>query len=276
MRSRSQTNPAGSSMSKKLICFDLDGTLLDDQKLIHPIDREILVNYRDILFIPTTGRSRISVRQMFARNGIFADGVIPFPMVLQNGSVIYQANEQLFAYFPYSSEIQNELIRIARGFSQVTFLFLDVNEIHVLGGNEFGKMGVNELDFITVPFSMQSKYCQFSKLMCISDNSSILEKLNNAFACLPVEIAYSMPTILEITPHGVNKGSGLRLLLNALKLNDCLIFAAGDADNDLSILNMAHRSFAPLTSPSHIRAQVHHVIDTRVSGLLDPLIKYSQ
>lgn len=82
-------------MSKPIICFDLDGTLFDSQGRIHTRDLSILTSESVFNFIIATGRSLQSVRAVFTKNGLFTDVRIPFPLVLQNGSVIYKHNEKL-------------------------------------------------------------------------------------------------------------------------------------------------------------------------------------
>jgi len=256
-----------------ILCFDLDGTLLDPHGRIHPSDLDLLANPgTPALFIPATGRSLESVRRTFNRNGLFVRQRITFPMILQNGSILIEGGEHLVAYYPFESHIQEALIALANNFPQVTFLFLGLEEIHLLHPSSFGITESQRFEFEVHPMHPGS-YTPFSKLMCLSKKLEHLAEVRLAFEELQVELALSMPTSLEITPQGVNKGKGLVVLREKLGLNFSPIYVAGDGENDLPLLSLADYSFTPDTAPEDIKEKVSEILEVRENGLLKPMLQ---
>ncbi len=76
-----------------------------------------------------------------------------------------------------------------------------------------------------------------------------------------------------MNPIGIDKGTGLRELLASMHLENVTIYAAGDGENDLPLFNLAHRSFAPSTSPKAIMDRATQVIDLASHGLLSVILQ---
>ena len=261
-------------MNMPIICFDIDGTLLDDRGNIHPNDVSLLTAPRPpALFIPTTGRPLESIRRTFAKNKVYAGEQIPLPMVLQNGSLLFAGNEVLLAYYPFEPALQKELISLSMRFKDVTFLFLSASDIYVLWPNPFGMKSANRFEFTTRNLSDCDGNCQMSKIMCISESRPVLNTLARSVNAFPVESAFSLSTVLEITPKNVNKGMGLTKLLEALHEEDQPIYAAGDGENDLPLFQLAKQSFALTHALENIRTMASQVIDVSREGLLSPILK---
>ena len=119
-------------MPSPVLIFDLDGTLLDEERRIHPRDREILLSRRDLILIPATGRTLDSVRGSFEENGLWADVPIPLPLITQNGSLNYLPGEVEQSFFPFDDDLLKELITFTRRFPQIPALLMSRNEIHTL------------------------------------------------------------------------------------------------------------------------------------------------
>jgi Cof subfamily protein (haloacid dehalogenase superfamily) len=260
-------------MSNPIICFDLDGTLFDSQGRIHLRDHAILTSESEINFIIATGRSLQSVRAMFSKNALFTDVLIPFPLVLQNGSVIYKHNEKLAGYFPFSSDTQHKLIDIIQNFPQISFYLFDVKETHLLWPTAFGLNSAERFAMQSRPYKNDCSNYNFSKIMCVSEDKNLLQKLSQILQDLEVEISFSMETLLEITPQGIDKGTGLGQLLSLLNKTTVNLFVAGDGENDLPIFDTAQYSFAPANSPEPVRVCADDIIDTSKRGLLTPMLE---
>lgn len=261
-------------MSLPIICFDMDGTLLDDHGLIHPNDVALLCSPEPrAIFIPSTGRPTASVRCAFTRSGLFPDRRIPVNMVLQNGALLMARDEVPLAFDALEAGIQRELLALAMRFPEVTFLFLSSSEIYMLWPNSFGVKLAASFDFALRPLSEADGSLSFSKIMCMSNSPAVLDAIHAAVASWPVESALSMPTILEITNYNINKGNGVKRLLQEIGMSGQPIYAAGDWGNDLPLFRIAAASFAPSTAPDKIKAAASHIIDVNGDGLLTPILK---
>lgn len=256
-----------------VICFDLDGTLLDAAGRIHPQDRRWLTAPEPpAVLVPCTGRPIDGIKRAFADNGLFVDQSLPFPLVLQNGALLFRPGERRCAHIPFSAETQARLIELVMDFPQVTTLLLDALETHMLYPNPFGLQAIEHYDFTVVPFLDDSRSRAFSKVMCLSDDPQALRAVQRASTELDVEGAYSMPIIFELAPPGVSKASGLQRLLDILDMGDSRLLAAGDGQNDRALLELADQSFAPASAPEEIRRLAQQVIDVPAAGLLGPML----
>ncbi len=260
-------------MIRPVFCFDLDGTLVDGFGRIHSTDISLLSNRESAFsFIVCTGRSLESVRKTFARNGMFINRKIPFPLVLLNGSLIINQNEEFLAFFPFSGDIQREIILRAKHHNAITFLFLSRFHTYVLGKNPFGARQIEKYEFSPSRLDKWNSENPFSKVMCISEDRDALLSFQESIASIQVERDYSMPAILELTPVHVNKGYGLRQLLPQNNNEKNAVFAAGDGENDLSMAAVAEEFFVPANAPREIKARATRIIEQAREGLLTPMI----
>lgn len=181
------------------MCFDLDGTLVNDQGEIHPDDVALLDHpHADVLFIPATGRPLKAVRRTFRKAGLFTEKKISFPLVLQNGSLLYLPDENPLSYEPFDMETQKKLICLVKHRPETTFLFLGMEEIHLLWPSQFGLSSVEKYEFEVIPFTDRSMNCSFSKVMCISNVARDLSSLAQFVKWMPVDIALSTPQFLRL------------------------------------------------------------------------------
>jgi Cof subfamily protein (haloacid dehalogenase superfamily) len=260
-------------MSLPIICFDLDGTLLDKRGRIHPGDVALLAaSDAPARFVPSTGRPLESVRRAFARNNLYVDQPFPLPLVLLNGSLVVAEHEAPLAFHPLDEAIQRELVALSMQFQSITFWFLSPTDIFVLWPNPLSDGMAKGFDFTMQPFSDSGGRAHFSKIMCVSESPSALEDLAQTVAAFPIEAARSMSTVLELTPHSVDKGTGIRELLQRIDVHPSF-YAAGDGENDLPLFQVATLSFAPATAPERIRAAASQVIDVSREGLLAPILR---
>jgi Cof subfamily protein (haloacid dehalogenase superfamily) len=261
-------------MSLLIVCLDFDGTLVDSQGRIHPSDVVILAAHHEHrgTFIPATGRPLHSVRHAFERNGVFVDQPVPLPLVLQNGAALYTPGEELLDHHPFDPEVQAALLEAMRQNRGISFFLFTLGRIHVMWPSETASRMEERFDLDTRPFKAESEARRFTKALCIAPTPKALQAFAEEVAGLPLELRYSLETVLEINQRAIDKAYGLRTLLGHMALTDVKIVAAGDGENDIPLLDAAHVSFAPDTSPEAIRTRVDHVIDRREGGMLKPML----
>jgi hydroxymethylpyrimidine pyrophosphatase-like HAD family hydrolase len=108
----------------------------------------------------------------------------------------------------------------------------------------------------------------------MSDSRRCLDAIADAVASWPVESAFSLPPLLEITNHHINKASGIIALLQKIGRSGQSFYAVGDGENDLPLFQVATASFAPSTAPEPIKAAASHIIDASRDGLLGPILQF--
>jgi HAD superfamily hydrolase (TIGR01484 family) len=260
-------------MVKPIICFDLDGTIVDEKGRIHPDDIEILRTERRVTFIPATGRPRRAIRAVFERNGLFSKRPIPFPMILQNGAVLYKPNEELHTVNSFRAETQASLLEIAQNYAHIASKWFTPEQIYVQGLNDIASRMARQYDLDLQPFSQAPKAAKFIKATFMANSAEALQPLKAATSPLWVERYFSIPEILEINAPGVGKGQMLAVLKTELGWSDAPTFVAGDGENDLSLFEQAAIAFCPDSCPAAIKSQADEVIDVTEAGLLSPILK---
>ena len=149
----------------------------------------------------------------------------------------------------------------------------DVKETHLLWPTAFALDSAERFAMQSKPYKNDGSNYNFSKIMCVSEDDNLLHKLAQIIQHLEVEISFSMETLLEITPQGIDKGSGLMQLLSLLNKTTVNLFIAGDGENDLPLFDTAQYSFAPANSPDPVRVCADDIIDTNKHGLLTPILE---
>ena len=257
-----------------VICFDFDGTLVDGEGRIHPRDVEILGSETPLTFVPATGRPLHAVRHTLERHGLFADRLIPFPLVLENGAAVYEAGEKLHTQHPFVPDVEGALVRAMLSAPRVTFLLFSLNTVRMLWPSEAGWKMVRRFALSTRPFSLEEEGADapLTKVVSIAETPEPLRAFAAETADLALERAYSLPTVLEFTRVGVDKGRGLADLLGERPAGTRLV-VAGDGENDLPLFDLVDLSFAPEDSPAAIKARADHVVDVSENGLLAPILR---
>lgn len=259
-------------MSKPVICFDFDGTLVDRRGNIHPRDIEILQSEDRAIFVPATGRPLHAVRRTFERNGLLFETTIPFPLILQNGAIVYLPNEELFAQTPFSAEKQAKLIEISQRHPLVCSLLFSLNRLEIMWSNTFGLKMIKRFDLDVQPFQAASQ--EYTKITFISDSHPAIKPLVDEIAPLSVEATYSLPTVYELTATGIDKGRMLINLLSNMGLQSAKIVVAGDGENDVSLFDVADMSFCPENSIEAVKAIAGATINVAQTGLLAPMLSH--
>ena len=262
-------------MSIPIICFDLDGTLIDEHGRIHPNDKAILSQPpRDVVLVPNTGRPMNSVLPMFhERDMLTGYSLLPFPGVCQNGGTVYLENEVLVSVSAVDPKVQAELIKITRPFKRVTTILTTVDLHMYFNPTEYGFQASRDFNFTLTPVSPDDTFPPLTKVMAFSDHPEDLAEIARLAEGLSTSASYSQPTIYEFLPAGVNKGTGLRALMDALDLQDSPVFAAGNGGNDVEMLEMADVAFAPHNSSADVLALADEVLDVSQEGLLIPMFR---
>jgi Cof subfamily protein (haloacid dehalogenase superfamily) len=259
-------------MAKPVICFDLDGTLLDENEIIHPNDIELLSIIRNTNYLVSTGRALPSIKGVFSLNGLFRGEKIPIPIVSQNGAVLYGPEEQLHEFHSFNIETQNLLLNCVRKFPQVPFFLFAENEIYLINPNQLAQHYAS-MWFYPLKNLKNAGLPNVSKVMALSYKRDLLQDFVNMIQPLEIEASFSLNFLLEITPAGVNKGKGLERLLSYLNWELGAVFYAGDGGNDLPVFKISARSFVPITASKHIKTQADYIIDTKKTGLLSPILQ---
>lgn len=258
---------------KAILCMDIDGTLIDSDEQVHPKDVAILNAFPEaIVPILTTGRILHSAKGVLRENGAFLHDPLPIPGVFMNGGVTYQPGEILCNHHAFSPEIRQAVINLSMVFPQSAFTFFAIDSVYLVNPTAFGRhiadihhLAASEIDTNQLPL-------EIIKLMILEPEPETMQEIRDQSRLFTAQTAMSLPFAYEINPPGIDKAASLKSLLMKMQITELPIFAVGDAENDIPLLEMAHTSFAPTTAHTKVLEIVDQLVPKENDGLLGPIL----
>jgi Cof subfamily protein (haloacid dehalogenase superfamily) len=230
----------------KLIAIDLDGTLFNTKQEITKNSRNAVRNARDsgLAIAIVTGRGKAGALLALDMLGL------DLPFICSAGSLTYKnKTERLFAR---TFEIDDELNRIVNFVRETNSgLIADTLDGNWwFGPDELG----DRLDPMTAAYAWESKRTfqpeidlkvPTLKLTLVADRD-ILKQAETSLChkCPSLQHVYAGMRYLDLTAHGVNKGSALDILCGHLGIHPQEVAAIGDQMIDISMFNHAGLSIA--------------------------------
>ena len=233
-------------MDEKALFLDLDGTLLNDRKEITPgnraaISKALLTGHKIII---NTGRPLVSaVKQAQA---LHLDGVGCY-LVAYNGGVLYDMEHRSVIS---KVSIPVELVKL-------TFEEANRRKIHIQTYNDTKvlvepRCDDNEIrrycelinmSYQVIPDIRELVQEPVKMLLINYQDPSPLEEFRkwiNSWADTLLDAFFSCNEYVEIVSKGLNKGNALRQMAALLHIPQENTVAAGDAQNDLPMIQAAH------------------------------------
>lgn len=224
----------------KLICCDIDGTLLRSDKTlseeniawIRKVSKE-----KNIPFVIVSGRIFPSVRSFYSVLGI--EG----PSSCINGALLFDENSNVVADYRIPANYALAVHKIAKT--------MDVEMLGVYGkswatnsheGYLYSKKRpIYMCDSLIVDFDDYLLKQEMNKLLFMSRNKSTLlaleRKIKDDFGCKLTY--YPGPDFLEIMPEGINKSTAVVDLSKYYNIPLSDIMVLGDDINDIEMLKVA-------------------------------------
>ena len=233
-------------MEKKILFLDMDGTLLTDTKDITPENMEAIHKAISLghAVVVTTGRPLSSTVLLLERLGLTKPGCYA---ITANGAMIYDANkkENIFEC-GVKKELAREAFDEAYKFHvhPQTYSRTKVLVEHDNKEIQYYSHSV-KMDYDVVERVEDVLECDPIKLLFIDlEDHSKLEAfrahMKPWFEKHQLDEFFSCEQYLEVVPHGINKGSGIRFLSNYLNIPMENTIGAGDAENDITMLTTVH------------------------------------
>jgi Cof subfamily protein (haloacid dehalogenase superfamily) len=222
-------------MTIRLIAIDVDGTLLDDQHQLSERNARAIraATSAGIPVILATGRMRNSCEWLIDALALQTDGIFVQGLYIADhtgkriyGDYLEKAVLQHFA--PFAEE--NNLSYVAFADNQIfttrrdhyTDIILDYNEPEPIVVKNIADYPIHKL--------------------IILDDPSRIQQLRPPLALhmgKQADVLITQPEMVEIMPPGTSKGHSLRWLALRLGVSMADVLAIGNAENDLTMLQMA-------------------------------------
>jgi len=264
-------------MKIKAIALDMDGTLLDANNKIHDNLMKTLseIRHKGVKVLLVTGRTMEEIEEIIPDQFAY-DGA-----VTSNGMGCYIQEKEVIQYH-LDKELVQKIIQLAQSHQ----VYYEIHSVHegrhalkkdkvmlqaemkypkpdTLKENEIrsrnwavesGISWVDQLDYNNI-VKMYFFSMDFEKM---NKWKQVLEsvKHNNPFTT-----SSSSLHNVEIMKEGVNKATGLEVLLEQLKLSEEELMAVGDGENDLPMFELCSYSVAMRNAPDIVKKRADTVTE---------------
>ncbi|MGN1021597.1 MAG: Cof-type HAD-IIB family hydrolase [Aristaeellaceae bacterium] len=237
------------------VAFDLDDTLLRDDRTISPYTIRVLraAAAKGVMIIPASGRARESMKPYVEQIGC-ASGYIAC-----NGAEVYAPDHQPL----YALQLSPDEARMAARFAAERGCYAQVYagdsffySMHSPYAVEYARS--SRLHGVYVGDLVQFIAQPTPKVLMMDDPARIAQLLAEGRRLFGdrLSLTCSKPHFLEVNPAGATKGNALRYLAERLSFSMENVMAFGDSLNDLSMLTAAGHGVAMANAREDVRALV--------------------
>lgn len=258
-------------MKYKLICMDMDGTLLTDNKEVSLKNKEAIKAASDngVKIAVTTGR-------LFTSAYYYADLIgVKAPVVSSNGAYIREKDENRIIYkSTLGIEKCRKILQIAKQYdlhphfntceAVITDTIIYSSKAYIDANKKLPKEYQVKIDLVK-SFEEAFKFYEDEILKCIiSDNDA--DKLNKAKSVLAddkdFEVVSSYKNNFEVMNTGVSKGAAVKILAEKYGLKGEEVICMGDSENDLSMIKYAGLGIAMGNGEDYVKSAADYITDT--------------
>lgn len=253
-------------MKKRILFLDLDGTLLNDEKQITPGNRAALEGAleRGHDMVITTGRPLKSAMNQAHVLGMDRPGCY---LIAYNGAVIYDwaQNKQIFTRSLSFDAVHRVFDKAnAMGLHIQTYDTWDVLVEQRCDDAAVRRYcGLIHMDFRVIADVRKDLTEEPVKCLIIDyDRQTDLLKIQDWITenmTEEVDCFFSCDQYLEVVPKGMSKGEAVKMLCANLGVEIENAVAAGDAANDLSMIEAAGIGVAMANGTSQVKAVAQYV-----------------
>lgn len=251
--------------SIRLIVADLDGTLLNSNHALQPftaaaVDAAI---EQDVLFTVATGKTFPSTTDVIRRFKI------TIPVICGNGTQVFLPDGALLHEDPIPLDHAVEAIRMAQDHDFTAIVYTreglltdrrDENVAELVSYHEPEPTIVP--DVIQALLNGQKPY----KMVMMNQNHAIVDdfqdRITRAFEGRADVTRSGLASLVEVLPHGITKGTALKVILDhvGVAMEETITF--GDNCNDLDMLRRAGIGVAMGQAPQAVQDGADYVAAT--------------
>lgn len=258
-------------MKYKLLCTDMDGTLLNDNKEISERNKNAikLANEKGLKIVVCTGR-------MFNSANFYADMIeVKTPIISANGAFIREKDRNEVIYKNIlGKENCKAILKILKKHG----IYINFHSPNSIFSNKMAystkiysdmnkflpKDSQIDINIVTDWEEVFEKH-EDSIVKCIAIDEN-LEKIKEAkkemLELEGVEVVSSYDNNFEIMAKGVSKGRGVEILAGFYNLKPEEIICIGDNENDLSMIEYAGLGVAMGNGSEEVKNKADYVTDS--------------
>ena len=230
---------------RKIFFTDLDGTLLNDQKEITEKNRKALdaIRRQGHIVVISTGRALPSALKQARRLKLMGKGCY---IICYNGGQIYDTeHEKLIFQKAVPMELVRSAFDDARQFGIAIQTYTDTHVVTEQDNDSLHQyVRIQQLPYLVVDDVVKALEHEPAKVLALDyQNPGRVTEFRQYITPRyqgKLDIYLSHPALLELVSPRVNKGNAVRFLCQYLSIPIERSVAAGDAENDLTMIQAAH------------------------------------
>lgn len=260
---------------KAVMFFDMDGSLLNDEKIITPKTEEALNNAiaRGNIFVISTGRPVVSTMKVVDKLNLH--GRVKYISSF-NGGMVFDCESQKEIYSTrLDTEVAKDIINVAKE-AGLHFHSYSTDDVLCERQTEEVKFYSN---FVGMPYKVVDDVLAISPnpykilMMDLNDKSRLeaAQKIIEEKFSDKVQCVFSSSWFLEILPEESGKGNALVNLCKILGVDVKNSYAFADEQNDISMLKAAGHGVALLNARNTAKAAADYITfrDNNHDGLVE-------
>ncbi len=247
-------------VSKVLLITDLDGTLLPHNKKLLPEDINAINR-----FISDGGRFSIATGRPIQSVATYLKALkVTDPVILYNGSAIYDTISDKFLWCDYLNDKARKLISdVLKAYPDASAEILTEDTIYAFQKNEREEYHIRITNTNPIECSIDEAGDKWLKALFAIEPERIdrlikfvAEQNYNDFTYVQ-----SCAFFYEVLPKANSKGTALKRLRDMTGLNNYTVVAVGDYANDIEMLEYADIGVATANASDDVKAIADIVLD---------------
>lgn len=247
----------------KLICFDLDGTLLTKDKEISPATATVIrdLHARGFHIAIATGRPIAAIGKFIKQLGL--TGAEDFSLTFNGALVLNNATQApIFQLATHKQDLQPLYAWTQANQYPLDVLDFSQNwQISGIGQSDYASVLRAPLLFEITDFEHLPAKHEYAKAVI----STSKERLDDLLVKMPADVqaqyhmVRSQPKILEFLQSTLDKKVGVKALAEHFGLTAENVMVFGDAENDLGMFEYAGTPVAMLNGSDDVKALAAHI-----------------
>lgn len=267
-------------MTIKLIAIDIDGTLLNSQKILTEEVRAALdqAKAQGVRIVLSTGRPLPGVKGLLKELDLFEDNDF---VITYNGSLVQKTKtEEIISSYQLTHDDYLDIDYLARKLG--VRLYSETDDTIYTSNRDISKYVIFETALENMPLKYRTQEEITSDLniikMIMIDEPELLDeiipKIPQSFWD-KYTIVKSLPSFLEFMHKEVHKGIALNRLADHLGFDRSEIMAIGDNENDLTMIEYAGLGVAVANVTKNVKNAADHItLSNDEHGVAEAINKY--
>ena len=266
----------------RLIASDLDGTLLNQQQKISPLNRYAIAKAQEkgVRFVIATGRNYARVQDLLMENDLHCD------LLLMNGSEVRDARGKIISSINLPMEPLQQVVDLLHAHGMEPEFMTNRETCSIdppeqalrscalrmqcfhpgISYEEGLKLAHTDPFYTALRFvdGLEGLYqtgLELRKIVSYHPDTQVIDRLTQQFNAMEgIVCMSSFPVNVEITNARAQKGWGLEKAIEVMGIRREEVAVFGDGMNDYNMFTCFSRCYAPQNAVEPIRALAREVI----------------